>query len=126
MAIRSEANWRSASGRAYYALIHEGRTMLERWGFPLPPHADIHDFVRQHFNFGAHPDLVSVGQSVNELGRLRNVADYHLGSPGPFVSSARAGQAIHSAQIAIADLDAIEADPARRAAVIAVMRAVWP
>jgi hypothetical protein len=56
LANPSEANWRSAAGRAYYALLHEGRVALERWGFPLPPRTDLHAFVRLRFSYANHPD----------------------------------------------------------------------
>jgi hypothetical protein len=122
----SEANWRSAAGRAYYALLHEGRVALDRWGFPLPPRENIHSFVRLRFTFPAHPDLGQVGLGLDDLSQLRNQADYHLASPGRFASGARAAQAIVRAQAAIDLLDQIDADPARRAAAIAAIRAAWP
>jgi hypothetical protein len=126
LAVPSEANWRSAAGRAYYALLHEGREALDRWGFPLPPRENIHSFVRLRFNFSAHPDLRQVGQALDELSHWRNQADYHLASPGRFASGARAAQAIAWAQASIDLLDQIDADPARRAAAIAAIRAAWP
>jgi len=46
---------------------------------------------------------------------LRNVADYQLGTPGPFVSPRIAVSALTDAESAIALLDAIEGDPTRRA-----------
>jgi hypothetical protein len=122
----SEANWRTAAGRAYYALLHEGRVALDRWGFPLPPRDNIHSFVRLRFTFPAHQDLRHVGDALDELTRLRNQADYHLAGPGRFASGVRATQAVVRAQAAIDLLDQIDADPARRAAAIAAIRAAWP
>jgi hypothetical protein len=126
LATPSEANWRSAAGRAYYALLHEGRVALDRWGFPLPPRENIHSFVRLRFNFSAHADLKRVGRTLDEPSQLRNLADYHLAFPGPFASGARAVRAVDLAQAAIALLDQTEADPARRAAAVAALRAAWP
>jgi hypothetical protein len=122
----SEANWRTATGRAYYALVHEGRAALERWGFPLPPGDSIHTFVRRRFSSVSHADTVPVRQAVDDLGQWRNHADYRLARPGIFASAARATQAVLRAQATITLLDAIEADPARRTAVIATLRAAWP
>jgi hypothetical protein len=113
-------------GRAYYALLHEGRKALDRWGFPLPPREDLHRFVRMRFGFAAHPDAVPVGQALDELGQWRNHADYRLASPGIFASDTRTTQAVNRAQTTIDLLDAIEADSLRRTAVIAAIRARWP
>jgi hypothetical protein len=121
----SEPNWRSATGRAYYGLLHEGHAALGRWGFVLPPRANIHTFVRLRFNTGTHPDLVAVSRALDNLGRWRNEADYHLTSPGLFATASLAGRALSFAQTTIGLLDTDEADPARRA-VIAALRAAWP
>jgi hypothetical protein len=43
-----------------------------------------------------------------------------------FATATRATEAVHRAQAAIDLLDAVEADPARRTAVVAAMRAAWP
>jgi hypothetical protein len=56
----------------------------------------------------------------------RNHADDRLSSPGMFATGARATEAVNRAQAAIDQLDAIEADPARRTAVLAAIRAAWP
>jgi hypothetical protein len=74
----SEANRRSAAGRAYYAPLHEGRMALDRWGFPLPPRESIHSFVRLRFVFTADGDLQRIGDALDRLSRLRNQADYQL------------------------------------------------
>ena len=47
LAVGGEPSWRTAIGRAYYALVHEGADALLRWGFPKPPGEQIHRFVRQ-------------------------------------------------------------------------------
>lgn len=126
LATPSEANRRSAVGRAYYALLHEGRVVLERWGFPLPPRDSIHTFVRLRFAYPTHTDLKQVGDALDDLSRLRNQADYHLGIVGAFASDVRARQAVASAQTAIDLLDHIDADPARRVAAVAAIRKAFP
>jgi hypothetical protein len=123
LALPSEANRRTAAGRAYYALLEEGRVALDRWGFPLPPRENIHSWVRLRFTYAASPDLTQVGKTLDELSQLRNRADYHLTSAGRFSSDGPATQAVRDAQAAIDLLDAIEADPARRAAAIAALPA---
>jgi hypothetical protein len=122
----TEANRRAAAGRAYYALLHEGRAALERWGFPLPPNESLHRFVRLRFVYAADADLRQVGDALDRLGQLRNQADYQLANPGPFASDARAAQAVALAQAQVDRLDQIEADPVRRAAAIAAIRTAWP
>jgi hypothetical protein len=122
----SEANRRAAAGRVYYALLHEGRAALERWGFPMPPGEHVHRFVRLRFTQPAHPDLRQVGDALDELARLRNRADYQLAAPGPFSTDRPALNALTLAETAIDLLDQIEADPARRAAAIAAVRKAFP
>ena len=53
----TEADWRSAAGRAYYALMLEGRAALQRWGFTIPRTEQIHRFVRLHFLYAGDSDM---------------------------------------------------------------------
>jgi len=111
----TEAHWRSSVGRAYYALLHEVLGALRRWGFALPPRDKVHAFARLKFVYATDPDVKRIGLTLEALGRLRNAADYQLGTPGPFVSPTIAASALTDAESALALLDKIEADPARRA-----------
>jgi uncharacterized protein (UPF0332 family) len=126
LATPSEANRRSAVGRAYYALLHEARAALERWGFPCPAHGNLHLFVKPRFVFSAQPDAKNVGITLDRLSGWRNQADYRLTLPGPFAADTLAGQALALAEAAIDLLDQIEADPARRAAAVAAVRKAFP
>jgi hypothetical protein len=126
LAAPSEANWRSAAGRAYYALLHEGRAALERWGFPLLLRESIHNFVRARFDYPANLDVRQVGDALGRLSQLRNAADYRLASPGKFATAAEADVAVQRAEKAIDLLDQIDADPARRAAAVAAVRQAFP
>jgi hypothetical protein len=114
----TEAHWRSSVGRAYYALLHEVLGALRRWGFALPPRDKVHTFARLKFVYATDPDLKQIGLTLEALGRLRNAADYKRGTPGPFSSPRIAAAALSDAGSAIALLDAIEADPARRAGAV--------
>jgi hypothetical protein len=114
----TEAHWRSSVGRAYYGLLHEVLGALGRWGFALPPRDRVHAYVRLKFVYSTDPDLKRIGFTLEALGRLRNTADYQLGTSGPFVSPRIAASALTDADSAVALLDAIEADPARRAGAI--------
>jgi hypothetical protein len=120
-----EADRRSAAGRAYYALLLESRDALQRWGFVLPRRDQIHAFVRMRFSYPAPPDLKAIGKALEDLGVLRNKADYELTVAGPFANASRAQNAVQQAWTAIAVLDAIDGDPARRAAAIAAIRTAF-
>jgi hypothetical protein len=114
----TETHWRTAVGRAYYALMLEGRDALARWGF-APPRQNVHSFVRLRFGYASDPDLKSIGFTLDRLSQWRNHADYQLTSGGSFATNVRASQAITESRTALALLDQIEADPVRRAAAIA-------
>lgn len=124
-ALPCERNWRSTAGRAYSGLLHEGEAALRRWGFPKPPAEQLHQFVRRRFNFTPHPDLRRIGRVLDDLSHIRNQADYPLSAPGQFRTGAVATQSLADAAM-VAILDGVEADPARRAAVVAALRAAWP
>ena len=126
LAVGGEPNWRTALGRAYYALVHEGADALLRWGFPKPPGEQIHRFVRLRFDSTPHFDFRPIGLALDQLGRRRNEADYQLGNPGVFANDVVAVRAIRDATAAIAHLDAIEADSVRLAAALAALRKAWP
>lgn len=99
---------------------------LDRWGFSLPPRQDIHPFVRLHFSYANQPDMRRVGDALDKLVRWRNEADYRLETAGRFANDTDATEAIRLAQDAINLLDQVEADPARRAAAVAAIRASLP
>jgi hypothetical protein len=122
----TEKHWRAAAGRAYHALMLEGRDALFRWGFKLPPRENVHTFVGLRFDYPAHPDLKVIGHTLEMAGRLRNKADYDLSPMSEFSSDARAQQILIDVTLRIDELDAIDADLARRAAAVAAIRAAFP
>ena len=113
-----EAHWRSSVGRTYYALLHEVLSTLRRWGFSLPPRDKVHTFARLKLVYATDPDLKRIGLTLEALGRLRNAADYQLSLSGPFVSARIAVHALADAEAAVALLDALEANPVRRASAV--------
>ena len=117
-----EADWRSAASRAYYALFHEARAALIRWSFAVVQDGSAHSFVRLRFVFAADEDLKVVGRTLENLSRLRNRADYEIGSRDHFETAEPTIRAINSVSLSFLRLDAIEADPARRLAAIASIR----
>lgn len=122
----TEAHWRGAAGRAYYALMLECREALRRWGFAPPSGHGVHSFVRLRFVYAHDLDLKEIGYKLEKLGKIRNFADYEIPS-SPFFKSAKIAQeSIDDATDALALLDQIEADPPRRAAAVAAINTAWP
>jgi hypothetical protein len=126
LAAPSEADWRSVAGRCYVALLNEARAALERWGFPLPAGADVHDFVVPHFTTTAFLDLLRIEVALNDLHDLAREADHGLSSPGSFADASKVSPRYFLVEALIDLLDQIESDPNRRAAVIADVRARHP
>jgi hypothetical protein len=122
----TEAHWRAAAGRAYYALMLEGWAALLRWGFAVPPREPIHMFVRLRFRYATDRDLKKLGDALDSLGKLRNQADYQPTNPGPFKNALRVSQAIVEAEQNLVRLDQVDADATRRAAAIVGIRAQFP
>jgi len=122
----TEADWRTAAGRAYYALMLEARNALLRWGFTVPRTEQVHRFVRLHFLYSSDPDLKGVSLSLEELGKLRSRADYHIDQPGDVADPDAVKQANIDARSGLALLDGVDADGGRRPAAIAAMRKAFP
>ncbi len=121
---QDEESWRTAAGRAYYALFLEARAALIRWGVTGIPQFQAHAFVRNRFDYAANFSLKQIGKALEQLGRLRDRADYEIDVTGPFHSYFSTEQAIFKAEGMIDLLDDIEADPAELAAAVAAVLAV--
>jgi hypothetical protein len=74
------AHRRAAAGRAYCALLLEGREALQRWGITPPPRDKVHMFVRLRFTYARDQDARNTGLALDQLSQLRNRADYDLGA----------------------------------------------
>jgi hypothetical protein len=115
----TEARRRATVIHAYYALFLECRDALVRWGRPPPPRQNVHSEVRRCFAHARNSDMNAIGNALDTLVRDRNTASYDLTQTAPFATSLVARTAVQQAADALAQLDAIDADPARRAAAIA-------
>ena len=74
----SEAHWRSAVSRAYYACYHTARWLLQTCGFRPPEHESAHAYLWRRLSNSGHPDIESVGKQMNSFRQTRNRADYDL------------------------------------------------
>jgi hypothetical protein len=115
-------HWRAVAIHAYYALLLECRDGMTRWGLPPLTRQQVHAQVRLRLLYASDPDLKWLGSKLEELGKDRNLANYDL-RPLPFFASPSVARVnVKLAADALARLDAIERDPARRAAAIAAIR----
>ena len=115
----TESHWRATVIHSYYALMLECRDALARWGISLPPHQNVHSAVRLRLVFAADPDLKQIGLTLEDWGQHRNQASYNLAPLPKFTTNKLAQRSLTKIAAALALLDALEADPARRAAAIA-------
>jgi len=115
----SEADWRGAAVHAYYAVFLECRDVLARWGGLPAGRQNVHTAVRLKFVYAKSSELQQIGRGLEDLGLLRNTASYDLRFRKEFTSATDASNAISAAVSLLVLLDAIEADPGRRAAAIA-------
>jgi len=113
---------RAAIVHAYYALLLECRDLLESWGFAPATRHQVHTQVRLRLIYSSDADLKTIGRQLERQSQDRNLASYDLQDLPVFASSKRALDNITFAENAIASLDAIDADPVRKAAAIASIR----
>lgn len=126
MTTPTEANRRSAVGRAYYAMLNEARAALERWGFLMPAGATIDDDNVSAYIMVPNMDLLRVVDSVTQLKQNRRIGDNAITGSGVFADDKEAKRLLLLAEIGIDLLDQIEADPTRLEKAIADIRAGRP
>jgi uncharacterized protein (UPF0332 family) len=109
-ASSTEAEWRTAVSRAYYAAFHAARRLLEDLRFTVPRADAAHQYLIFRLNNCGEPSIQREAKVLDRLRQLRNRADYdwHL----PFTRShAQAEPA--NAQRVIQALDAARQEPVR-------------
>jgi hypothetical protein len=113
---------RAAIIHAYYALLLECREAMIRWGLPTLQRLQVHSQVRLRLIYSTDAELNDIGHLLERMGQHRNDASYNLSNLPIFDTPVAATDHIQKAADAIARLDAIDADPVRRAVAIASIR----
>jgi uncharacterized protein (UPF0332 family) len=106
----TEAAWRSAVSRAYYAAFHVARRLLEDLGFTVPSDEKAHAYLWLRLSNSGDPQTLRAGSDLRDLRRYRNEADYHLWR---FVPQSLAVHRLHIAERIIQWLDAARVQPTR-------------
>jgi hypothetical protein len=122
---KTEGDYRSAISRSYYGLFIESRDALHRWGFVFPMR-NSHREVQQRFSFPKNAELNQIGDVLSYLASRRNCSDYDMINPRHPQTGVAAFEAVSKSTGSVALLDAIDADPVRRAQAIADIRTAFP
>jgi uncharacterized protein (UPF0332 family) len=102
----TEADWRSAVSRAYYAAFHVARQLVSDLGFTVP-HADrAHAYLWMRLGNSGEARVQQAAVDLHDLRRRRNQADYDLQPP---LSQVRATPQVSVARRIIQTLDALDA-----------------
>lgn len=106
----TEAEWRSAVSRAYYAAFHVACRLLSDLGFTVPRAERAHAYVWLRLTNSSHANVRNAGLDLNHLRQQRNRADYDSYRS---MSRATAAKEVQSAADVIRVLDAAALDPTR-------------
>jgi uncharacterized protein (UPF0332 family) len=106
----TEAQWRSACSRGYYAAFHVARRLLLSLGFRVPQADRAHGYLWMRLSNAGVVSVRDAGSRLNNLRQERNRADYddHLA-----ITQARAAQNVRFAEQVIQALDAAAVEPIR-------------
>lgn len=106
----TEAEWRSASSRAYYATFHVARLLLLDLGFRVPQADRAHGYLWLRLSNAGHADTMKVGSRLRNLRQQRNWADY---DDRRTITQTEAIYNVQEAEEIIQALDAAAIDPIR-------------
>ena len=106
----TEAEWRSATSRAYYASFHVARQLLLSLGFTVPTSDRGHAYLWLRLSNAGHPDVEVAGNRLNNLRGDRNSADYDAHRT---VGQRLAARHVLLAEQIIQALDAATVEPIR-------------
>jgi uncharacterized protein (UPF0332 family) len=80
--MKSEAAWRSAIGRAYYALINAAAQLFREWGIAVAQGPSVHGDIQNSFSNCGVERAADIARVLSELRTKRNQADYDMASKG--------------------------------------------
>lgn len=106
----TEAEWRSAVSRAYYAAFHVARQLLMDLGFSVPRAERAHAYLWLRLHNCGEPQQQQAGADLNALRGLRNQADYDLHRP---LSPTIAAPQVRLAEQVVQTLDFSRQEPTR-------------
>jgi uncharacterized protein (UPF0332 family) len=109
-AAATEADWRAAVSRAYYAAFHVARQLLADLRFNVPRADRAHQYLVYRLSNCGDPTVQQAGRDLDTLRRLRNRADY---DEAPALTQPQAAAATQLAQNIIQVLDAVRQEPTR-------------
>jgi uncharacterized protein (UPF0332 family) len=106
----TEADWRTAVSRAYYAAFHVSRRLFADLSFTVPRADRAHQYLVFRLTNSGESAVEQAGRDLDTLRRLRNRADY---DEVPALTQAQSTAACRLAQDIIQVLDAARQEPAR-------------
>lgn len=106
----TEAEWRSACSRGYYAAFHVARELLLTLGFRVPQADRAHGFLWLRLSNAGVVEVNNAGSLLNDLRRERNRADY---DDRRIITRPTADQSVRFAEEIIQALDAAAIEPVR-------------
>ena len=96
-----ESNHRTSVGRSYFAVFNHFRLRLDSLK-PLPKTQEDHSLVVRYLTKAPNSELQSVGQTLSDLRKSRNEADYDMdvvvGQDQSRLALAKANRAIEKSQ----------------------------
>ncbi len=106
----TEAEWRTAISRAYYAAFLVARGLLRDVGFSPPPDESAHKYAVYRLSNCGAPAIQQAGRDLDSLKRLRNRSDY---DEAIAITQTQATAAVRLAELILQTLDAARQEPAR-------------
>ena len=116
----TEAEWRTALSRAYYAAFHVGCECLSSLGFRVPTHSEqSHVFAWRRWSNTGEWSIDDAGRFLNSLRSARNNADYNKHAT---IVASHADDAVRAARTVIETLDQLLRDKTLRSQITAAVK----